>query len=407
MSSLMVAETADAAGRLTPEDEKLLRRGRAWPQRIAAARRRALWPLADRPAERSAAEMVRAWRAALPGLTGLRAWRFAGYLGLPVLVPEAPLRRALWRLGLLEQFPDSPGAPEAVQAVGEKMAALTGLTMPLTAVLLRWLTTRNGGLHGAVWSGGGWCAARPRCGECPFRPACAWARFHPAGTATPDSERRRPLEPIRRRIAENHQDQLQDVELLAALLQGGNSGCGGAFELAEALLRRFGGLNQLDRASAAQLAEVRGISQGRALQLKAALELGRRLASRSLQPGDPVSCSEDIWRAYRGRFRHMPQEHFVVVLMDAKNRVIHDHIVSKGSLTGSLAHPREVFQEAIRHAAAGIILLHNHPSGDPHPSGEDRAVTIRLREAGELLGIRVLDHIILGADGYYSFTDED
>ena len=86
--------------------------------------------------------------------------------------------------------------------------------------------------------------------------------------------------------------------------------------------------------------------------------------------------------------------------------MIHDHVVSKGTLTGSAAHPREVFQEAIRQAAASIILMHNHPSGDPSPSPEDRAVTTRLREAGEILGIKVLDHIILGADDYYSFTDE-
>lgn len=82
-------------------------------------------------------------------------------------------------------------------------------------------------------------------------------------------------------------------------------------------------------------------------------------------------------------------------------------IVSTGSPAGSLAHPREVFQEAIRHAANGVILLHNHPSGDPHPSRDDHAVTTRLKEAGEILGIRVLDHIVLGSDHYYSFKDED
>ncbi len=126
----------------------------------------------------------------------------------------------------------------------------------------------------------------------------------------------------------------------------------------------------------------------------------------ALAPGDPIRCSEDIWRAYRGRFRNLPQEHFVIVLLDSKNRILRDHIVSKGSLTGSMAHPREVFQQAIRHAASGVILMHNHPSGDASPSREDKDVTDRLKEAGEILGIRVLDHVVLGADDYYSFKDE-
>jgi DNA repair protein RadC len=126
-----------------------------------------------------------------------------------------------------------------------------------------------------------------------------------------------------------------------------------------------------------------------------------------LRPGEPIACSNDVWRAYRARFLYLPQEHFVIILLDAKHRVITDQIVSKGTLTGSLAHPREVFAAAVRHAAAGIILLHNHPSGDPAPSHDDRSVTRRLKEAGEILGIKVLDHIILGADRFYSFSDEE
>lgn len=391
----------EAEGIAATEDRKILARAERLRKGLALAAKKRFWPLAEHGPERPLSEEAREWGRLLPGLAGLRAWRLLERLGRPVIVPEAPLRRFLWRLGLFEEPPAGQSTGQKLHSLFEQLSALTGLAFPLLGTLLRWQTSGEKEL-----AGGQWCTLKPRCADCPFRPGCTWARFHPA---EPAAERpltdREALEPLRRRIVAGRQDQLQETELLAVVLQRGGTEAG-VFDLAEMLLRRFGGLRGLEHAAVAQLAQLKGISEGRATQLKAALELGRRLAAQAFQPGDPITCSGDVWRAYCSRFRHLPQEHFVIVLLDAKNRVIHDHIVSKGTLTGSLAHPREVFQEAIKHAAAGIILLHNHPSGDPKPSRDDQAVTTRLKEAGEILGIKVLDHIVLGAEGYYSFKDE-
>lgn len=381
-------------------------RTREWaallPERLASARAKRYWPLDPAAPERIPADEVRAWGRILPGLTGLRAWRFVERLGRPLVVPESPVRRFLWRFGLLETPPGRSGSLRQSHSLLERTARVTGLTPALLDTLIHWCVGGDRGL-----AGGRWCVARPRCATCPCRPDCAWARFHPHGERdhlAGDLDRRT-LEPIRRQIAAGRQDQLQEAELLAVILQRGGPEQD-VLEVAETLLRRMSDLRGIEKATLAELTEISGVSENRAAQLKAALELGRRLATRALTPGSPITCSEDVFRAFCSRFRHLPQEHFIIVLVDAKNRVIHDHIVSKGTLTGSLAHPREVFHEAIRHSAAGVILLHNHPSGDPQPSREDKSVTIRLKEAGDILGIRVLDHIVLGAEDYYSFKDE-
>ena len=384
----------------TPEDEAQIAEGRIVLERLPELERERLWPLGDPPRERTMGEEARLWQRKLD-MTPLRAWRLMERLGRPVVVGEAPVRRLLWRLGMIEEQTGREQDLCHLQSVAEKIGVLTSLPLEALGRLLRWQSQgeRN-------WEGGRLCGAEPRCVACPLGGGCAYARFHPlSAERVADSRPPLALEPLRRQIIANKQDQMTEAELLATLLQGG-SGSLGAYELAEALIARFGGLKGLERARVVELTAVRGINRARAIQIKSALELGRRFAARALRAGDPIGCSEDIWQAFRSRFRDLTQEHFVILLLDSKNRVIHDHVVSKGTLTGSAAHPREVFQEAIRQAAASIILMHNHPSGDPSPSPEDRAVTTRLREAGEILGIKVLDHIILGADDYYSFTDE-
>jgi DNA repair protein RadC len=120
---------------------------------------------------------------------------------------------------------------------------------------------------------------------------------------------------------------------------------------------------------------------------------------------EPLRVSSDVFRFLQGKARAWDREHFLTLVLDGKNRVLGFEIVSVGTLTASLVHPREVFKAAILANAAAIIVAHNHPSGDPTPSAEDRAITQRLKDAGELLGIRLLDHVILGDPGYYSFAD--
>ncbi len=119
----------------------------------------------------------------------------------------------------------------------------------------------------------------------------------------------------------------------------------------------------------------------------------------------PFSNSRQVFEAYRDFFHGRIHEIFLLLLLNGKNRVIRDQIISQGSLTASLVHPREVFTPAVRHSAAAVICLHNHPSGDPEPSAEDRQITARLVECGNLLGVRVLDHIVIGDGCYFSFLD--
>jgi DNA repair protein RadC len=140
--------------------------------------------------------------------------------------------------------------------------------------------------------------------------------------------------------------------------------------------------------------------------LEAALELGRRLATRRLRVGDAVLGPEDVFRHFHARLRDAPHERFLVLLLDGRHRVVREVVTSQGTLTASLVHPREVFRPALREAAAALILVHNHPSGDPAPSREDREVTVRLARAGEILGVPVLDHVIVAERGWASLRDE-
>lgn len=129
---------------------------------------------------------------------------------------------------------------------------------------------------------------------------------------------------------------------------------------------------------------------------------------RRVQYGSPrkLTTSAEVYAAFRDRFERLDREEFLVVPLDGKNRPLGFHVVSVGTLTASLVHPREVFKTAVLANAAAIVVLHNHPSGDPTPSAEDQAITRRLREAGELLGIGVLDHVVIGDGRYVSFADQ-
>jgi DNA repair protein RadC len=195
-----------------------------------------------------------------------------------------------------------------------------------------------------------------------------------------------------------------DVELLGALLDGGRAGHA-ARAGAEALLGCGGGLVRLGR-DAAPFATVLGARWRRRLAVvRAALELGRRAAGTPLGPGEPMRDAAAVYAHFRGRLPQCEREQFFVLLLDGRNRLIAELRISEGTLTAALVHPREVFAPAIRLAAAALVLVHNHPSGDPTPSAEDAALTERLRRAGELLGIRVLDHVVVGQGRFVSLAE--
>jgi len=163
--------------------------------------------------------------------------------------------------------------------------------------------------------------------------------------------------------------------------------------------------SDLAAASPAEIAALPGVGAARAVALCSAIALGRRADHRALEPGEPITRSEAVWRHFHPRLAGLKQERFYVLMLDGKGRLMREVRISEGTLTASLVHPREVFRCAIREAAAALILVHNHPSGDPEPSPEDTTLTGRLRAAGELLGIRILDHVVVGHRSWTSFAE--
>jgi len=203
----------------------------------------------------------------------------------------------------------------------------------------------------------------------------------------------------RERLARVGAGNLSNRELLALLIGTGTRG-GSALDLAEGLGGQ--GLRSLAGRSLRELEAVPGLGRAKAARLLAAVELGTRLSRE--QPGPAVAflTPEDGARYLLPRYSTLAVEHFGILALDVRHRLKREAVVSVGCLTSSLVHPREVFQEAITCRAAALVLFHNHPSGDPEPSGEDVSLTRRLAAAGSLMGIEVLDHLVLGAGRFVS-----
>ena len=197
---------------------------------------------------------------------------------------------------------------------------------------------------------------------------------------------------------------LSDVELLALVLRTGTHGTPSS-TLAMELLTRFGTLRRLASAGDAELLAVSGIGPTKLAALRASFEVGCRLVQEPLSLGTRIRSPAHVHAHFGPRVQGLVQEVFYVLLLDSRHRVLRSVEVSRGSLNQSLVHPREVFAPALRESAAAILVIHNHPSGDPMPSREDHEVTRRLADAGELLGIPLLDHIIVAAGGFTSFAD--
>lgn len=199
---------------------------------------------------------------------------------------------------------------------------------------------------------------------------------------------------------------LTDAELIAVLLGSGTQKKS-AIRLAEEVLSLYKerGMAAVAHTSLAELKRVSGVGDKKAAVILAAVEFGRRLSIRSAEKITVVHGPDDAARYAMPRFRFEQREHFAVMLLNTKNRILGLTDVSIGSLSASIVHPREVFRAAIAYAAASMILMHNHPSGDPSPSREDIAVTNRLAKAGKIMDIPVLDHIILGQDQFLSLKE--
>jgi DNA repair protein RadC len=212
----------------------------------------------------------------------------------------------------------------------------------------------------------------------------------------------------RERLMKLGADTLSEAQLLAIMLATGDASSGqSALDLAMYLVRTFDGLRALDAASIAELCQIKGIGPAKATTIKAALELGKRLFGEPVQRHLKVTSPQDLVNYFQPRLQHLRKEVFKAVLLNTKHQMLKDVTVSEGSLSASLVHPRKAFLPAIKESAAAVIFIHNHPSGDPTPSTEDKELTLRLAEVGQLVGISVLDHIIIGSGtpGYISFRD--
>ncbi|MBP1622787.1 MAG: replication and repair protein RadC [Acidobacteria bacterium] len=194
------------------------------------------------------------------------------------------------------------------------------------------------------------------------------------------------------------------LDLLSHVLSHGN-GSESARRASGRLLSYFGSVQDLAHATLEEIRRAGKISEQQAEFVFCALELGKQVCSIPLKPGERFSNSRELFQRYRARFFAAQKEHFFSLHLNSKNQLIREVLISIGSLSTSVVHPREVFAPAVRDSSAALIFLHNHPSGDPAPSREDKECTQRLIHAGQILGIRVLDHIVMGHSDYFSFAD--
>lgn len=211
----------------------------------------------------------------------------------------------------------------------------------------------------------------------------------------------------REKMAANGAAVLTDAELIAILLRTGTAEKS-AIDIASemtadgGLYKRLAGITRLN-----ELTNIKGLGQAKAATVLAALEIGRRIASAKPLEKIHLSCPQDVADFLMPRLRYAAKEQFVVILLNSKNKVIGTEVVSEGSLSSSVVHPREVYAPAMLHHAAAIMVAHNHPSGDPKPSFEDEEVTRMLSRSGKVLGIPMIDHVIIGDGNYYSFLENE
>ncbi|MCX9011418.1 MAG: DNA repair protein RadC [Candidatus Methanoperedens sp.] len=207
----------------------------------------------------------------------------------------------------------------------------------------------------------------------------------------------------RERLIKNGAAALSDYELLAIILRTG-SRQENVINLCQRILSEHN-LKQLSTINIAQLMKIHGIKESKAAQIAACFEIARRLESFREEVKPRINSPEDVYRLIYPRMREQKRENFIELCLDTKNQVIREETVSVGSLNANIVHPREVFRTALAVSAAHIIVAHNHPSGDPAPSREDIEITKKLIEAGKIIGVEVLDHVIIGDGRHFSMKE--
>ncbi len=209
----------------------------------------------------------------------------------------------------------------------------------------------------------------------------------------------------RERLKNFGPEALSAQELLALIIGRGVSKRS-VMTIAQELMVKFGNIKAISEATIEELSQIKGIGFAKAAQIKACFELGKR---QDLEPeikDFDIKDPQSVVKAIRASIKDKAKEHFKLILLNSRNKIIGISTVSIGSLNASIVHPREVFKDAIIHNAHSVILVHNHPSGDHEPSEDDLTITKRLTEAGKILGIEVIDHIIISKNGFFSFKEK-
>jgi DNA repair protein RadC len=245
----------------------------------------------------------------------------------------------------------------------------------------------------------GVCGDVPLCGQCVLTELCKHFKKRPSIKQLPEDER------PRERLIKGGEEGLTDAELLGIIIRDGTPEYS-AVDLARRLITKYGDFRNLSTKTIAELSKLHGIGPAKAAQIKATMAIARRFSTVSLKPGNQFRSSQDIFAHFHEQLRDKRQETFLIVLLDNKHRVIKDESISTGGLTQSIVHPRDVFKPAIKESAAAVVFVHNHPSGDPSPSNDDIELTQRLKEVSHVVGIKILDHVIIGNGSYTSFKDE-
>jgi len=212
----------------------------------------------------------------------------------------------------------------------------------------------------------------------------------------------------RERFLKQGPQALSDSELIAILLRTGTRGKKGekgenVIEMSNRLINEYG-LNKILECSLTELQKINGIGPSKAMQLLTIVELQKRI-NQAKTPINKITQASDVFNLFHERLKNEKQEHFYIIMLNTKNYIIGEHLISKGVLDAAIIEPREVFRPAIKNAASRIIILHNHPSGDPTPSSEDIEVTKRLIDAGKTLNIQLLDHVIIGNGKWWNYQD--
>jgi DNA repair protein RadC len=225
----------------------------------------------------------------------------------------------------------------------------------------------------------------------------------------PDSSR------PRERFLKYGKEALSDAELFAIILRTGTRGKldenkklmsgENVIDMSNRLIKEYS-LEKLFDCSLKELQQIKGIGPSKAMQILAMSELGKRY-SQSKNPVKKISSAKDVFDYFHEKFKDEKQEHFYVLILNSQNHIIKEEFISKGVLDAAIIHPREVFKPAIKHSASKIILIHNHPSGNPKPSPEDLEVTKQLIEAGKLIDIKILDHVIIGNGEWWSWVEDE